>query len=69
MFPLVVVICVLCILAGVGLSVALFGTGVKRARAFQDIYFTQEEENGVGVIYTMLGEYASDIALENRVQK
>ena len=69
MFPLVVVICVLCILAGVGLSVALFGTGVKRARAFQDIYFTQEEENGVGVIYTMLGEYSSVIALENPVQK
>ena len=69
MFSLVVVICILCVLGGIGLSVALFGTGAKRAKIFQDIYFTEEDVDGTGIIYTMLGEYSAVIALENPVQK
>ena len=69
MFSLVVVICILCVLGGIGLSVALFGTGAKRAKIFQDIYFTEEDVDGVGIIYTMLGEFSAVIALENPVQK
>ena len=69
MFSLVVVICILCVLGGIGLSVALFGTGAKRAKIFQDIYFTEEDVDGIGIVYTMLGEYSAVIALENPVQK
>ena len=39
------------------LSVYAFGTGGKRKRIFQDIYFSVEETNGVGVLYTKTGEY------------
>lgn len=34
------------------LSVYAFGTGGKRKRIFQDIYFSAEETDGVGVLYT-----------------
>ena len=37
-------------------SVHAFGTGGKRKRIFQDIYFSVEETNGVGVLYTKTGE-------------
>ena len=69
MLSLVVVICILCVLGGVGLSVALFGTGAKRAKIFKDIYFTEEDVDGTGIVYTMLGEYSAVIAMENPVQK
>ena len=38
--------------AGMAVSVYAFGTGGKRKRIFQDIYFSVEETNGVGVLYT-----------------
>lgn len=41
------------------LSVYAFGTGGKRKRIFQDIYFSVEETNGVGVLYTKTGEYSA----------
>jgi len=69
MFSLVVIICIVCILIGMALCVALFGTGSQRAKVFQDIYFTEEDLDGTGIIYTMLGEYSAVIALENPVQK
>jgi conjugation system TraG family ATPase len=36
---------------------------------FQDIYFSVEDCDGVGVIYTKTGEYSAVLALENPVQK
>ena len=50
-------------------SVYAFGTGGKRKRIFQDIYFSVEETNGVGVLYTKTGEYSAVLKIENPVQK
>ena len=55
--------------AGMVVSVYAFGTGGKRKRIFQDIYFSVEETNGVGVLYTKTGEYSAVLKIENPVQK
>ena len=64
---------ILLILAAVGtgmaISVYAFGTGGKRKRIFQDIYFSVEENEGVGVVYTKTGEYAAILRIENPVDK
>ena len=52
-----------------GISVKAFGTGGKRARIFQDIYFSIEEVDGMGVIYTKTGEYSAIIKMQNPVLK
>ena len=54
---------------GMAVSVYAFGTGGKRKRIFQDIYFSVEEVDGIGVIYTKAGEYSAVLKLENPVQK
>ena len=51
------------------LSVYAFGTGGKRKRIFQDIYFSAEKTDGVGVLYTKTGEYSAVLKIENPVQK
>ena len=55
--------------AGMAVSIYAFGTGGKRKRIFQDIYFSVEETNGVGVLYTKTGEYSAVLKIENPVQK
>lgn len=55
--------------AGMAVSVYAFGTGGKRKRIFQDIYFTVEETDGIGVLYTKTGEYSAVLKIENPVQK
>lgn len=64
---------ILLILAAVGtgmaISVYAFGTGGKRKRIFQDIYFSVEDNEGVGVVYTKTGEYAAILRMENPVDK
>lgn len=50
-------------------SVYAFGTGGKRKRIFQDIYFTVEETDGIGVLYTKTGEYSAVLKIENPIQK
>ena len=57
------------ILIGMAISVFAFGTGGKRSRVFQDIYFTVEEVEGIGVLYTKNGDYSAVLAMENPVQK
>ena len=57
------------ILIGMAISVFAFGTGGKRSRVFQDIYFTVEEVDGIGVLYTKNGDYSAVLAMENPVQK
>ena len=52
-----------------GLSVWAFGTGGKRANTFKDIYFSIEDADGVGVLYTKTGEYSAILKMENPVQK
>ena len=50
-------------------SVKAFGTGGKRKKIFQDIYFSVEDVDGIGVLYTKTGEYSAILKLENPVQK
>lgn len=57
------------ILIGMAISVSAFGTGGKRKKIFQDIYFSVENNDGVGVLYTKTGEYSAVLKLENPVQK
>ena len=49
---------------GMALSVYTFGTGGKRKHIFQNIYFSVEDTDGVGVLYTKTGEYSA--VLKNR---
>ena len=62
-----IVFIALCV--GMAVSVYAFGTGGKRKRIFQNIYFSVEEADRIGVIYTKTGEYSAVLKLENPVQK
>lgn len=54
---------------GMAISVYAFGTGGKRKKIFQDIYFSVEDTDGIGVLYTKTGEYSAILGMENPVQK
>ncbi len=64
----VIIIC-LAICLGMAISVWVFGTGGKRSRIFHDIYFTIEDTDGIGVIYTKTGEVSAILNMENPVAK
>ena len=66
---LYVILFLLALLIGMAISVAAFGTGGKRKRIFQDIYFSIEDTDGIGVLYTKTGEYSAILVMENPVQK
>ena len=66
---LYVILVFVAILVGMAVSVLAFGTGGKRSRIFQDIYFTVEEVEGIGVLYTKNGDYSAVLGMENPVQK
>ena len=66
---LYVILFFIALCAGMTVSVYAFGTGGKRKRIFQDIYFTVEETDGIGVLYTKTGEYSAVLKIENPVQK
>ena len=66
---LYVILIFFAILVGMAISVSVFGTGGKRKKIFQDIYFSVEDNNGVGVIYTKTGEYSAILKIANPVQK
>ena len=55
--------------AGMAVSVHAFGTGGKRKRVFRDIYFSIEDMDGIGILYTKTGEYSAVLRIENPVQK
>ena len=57
------------ILLGMFTSVKAFGTGCKRKKIFQDIYFSVEDVDGIGILYTKTGEYSAILKMENPVQK
>ena len=69
MVSLICILVFISILVGMGISVKAFGTGGKRARIFQEIYFSIEDIDGMGVIYTRTGEYSAVIKMENPVLK
>ena len=54
---------------GMAISVYAFGTGGKRKKIFEDIYFSVEDTAGIGVLYTKTGEYSAILRIENPVQK
>ena len=64
-----VIIAFVAILIGMAISVSAFGTGGKRKKIFQDIYFSVEDVDGIGVLYTKPGEYSAILKMENPVQK
>ena len=66
---LYIIIAFIAILIGMAISVYAFGTGSKRKKIFQDIYFTVEEVDGMGILYTKTGEYSAVLKMENPVQK
>ena len=51
------------------ISVYAFGTGGKRKHIFRDIYFSAEDVDGIGILYTKTGEYSAVLKMENPVQK
>ena len=64
-----IILIFIAILIGMAISVSAFGTGGKRAKIFKDIYFSVEDVDGVGVLYTKTGEYSAILAMQNPVQK
>lgn len=66
---LIVILGFILFLAGMAVSVYAFGTGGKRANTFKDIFFSIEDVDGVGVLYTKTGEYSAILKMENPVQK
>ena len=50
-----VILVFLGILIGMAISVSAFGTGGKRANIIKDIYFSVEEVDGIGILYSKTG--------------
>ena len=69
MFTFVVILMFVILLLGMAISVYAFGTGGKRANIFKDIYFSIEDIDGIGVVYTKNGEFSAIMRMENPVQK
>ena len=69
MVTFIVILVIFALLVGMAISVYAFGTGGKRANIFKDIYFSIEDIDGFGVIYTKTGEFSAVLRIENPVQK
>ena len=69
MYIAIVISIFVCILVGMAISVYAFGTGGKRAKIFENIYFSCEDVQGMGVIYTKKGDYSVVLKMENPVRK
>ena len=69
MLTLFVISAVVLICIGMAIAVYAFGTGGKRANIFKDIYFSIEDVDGIGVVYTKSGEFSAIMRMENPVQK
>ena len=66
---LYIILFFIAICLGMAISVYAFGTGGKRKKIFQDIYFSIEDIENTGVIYTKTGEFSAVMRIENPVQK
>ena len=64
-----VIIFLIAVCLGMAISVYSFGTGSKRAKIFKEIYFSIEDIDGIGVLYTKTGEFSAILAMQNPVQK
>ena len=66
---IIVILIFAAVLIGMAISVAAFGTGGKRKKIFQDIYFSVEDVDGIGVAYTKDGNYSAVLTMENPVEQ
>ena len=66
---LYVIIFLVAVCIGMAVSVYTFGTGSKRAKIFKEIYFSIEDIEGMGVLYTKTGELSVILAMRNPVRK
>jgi len=64
-----VILVFVAILVGMSISVVAFGTGSKRSKVFKDIYYSVEDVDGKGILYTKNGEFSAVMELCNPVQK
>ena len=69
MVVIIVILIFVSILSGMALSIWAFGTGSKRAKIFEDIYFSVEDVEQKGVIYTKKGDYSAILKMENPIKK
>lgn len=66
---LYVILFFIALLIGMAISVYAFGTGSKRAKIFKEIYYSIEDIDGIGVLYTKTGEYSATLRFKNPCQK
>lgn len=64
-----IVISFVFILIGMAISVYAFGTGEKRKKIFNNIYFSVENHDNIGIVYTKTGECSAILKLDNPVLK
>lgn len=69
MIFVIVFLIVVSIAFGIVISIKAFGTGGKRAEIFDDIYFSFEDVDNIGIVYTKNGDYSAILSMENPVRK
>lgn len=69
MVVIIIILVFVSILSGMALSIWAFGTGNKRAKIFEDIYFSVEDVENKGIIYTKKGDYSAVLEMENPIKK
>lgn len=69
MVVIIVILVFVSFLSGMALSIWAFGTGSKRAKIFEDIYFSVEDVENKGIIYTKKGDYSAVLEMENPIKK
>lgn len=69
MITVIVILVFASVLLGMFISIKAFGTGGKRAKVFENIYFSFEDVNDIGVIYTKKGDYSTILKMDNPVRK
>ena len=69
MITIIVILVFASVLLGMFFSVKAFGTGSKRAKIFEDIYFSFEDVNDIGVVYTKKVDYSAILKMDNPVRK
>lgn len=69
MVVIIVILVFVSILSGMALSIWAFGTGSKRAKIFENIYFSVEDVENKGIIYTKKGDYSAVLEMENPIKK
>jgi len=69
MITVIVILVFASVLLGMFISIKAFGTGSKRAKVFENIYFSFEDVNDIGVIHTKKGDYSTILKMDNPVRK